>query len=63
MGRGEEGEGGDGGGVVVERAEGGGGRHVVEVDGVIRATGGRGRASGGNCGDGGEVGGVGEEWG
>lgn len=60
-GRGEEGEGGDGGGVVVEGTEGGGGGEVVEMDGVVGASGGGSGAGGGGGCDGGEVGRVGEE--
>lgn len=52
---------GDRGGVVVEGAEGGGSRKVVDVDGVITATRSRDGPGGGYGGDGGQVGGIGEE--
>lgn len=54
-GRGEEGERGYGGRVVVEGADGRGGGEVVELDGVIVAARGCYGAGGGDCGDGGEV--------
>lgn len=46
--RSEEGEGGDGGGVVVEGADFGGGGEVVDFDGVVGAAGGRGGAGNGD---------------
>lgn len=59
--RGEERERRDGGAMVEKRAEGGGGGEVVEVDGVVGAAGGRGVPAGSDAGNGGGVGGVGEE--
>lgn len=63
VGRGVEAEGGDRSGMVVEGAEGGGRRQVVEVDGVVAGAGGRDGAGGGDGRDRGEVGGVAEELG
>lgn len=61
IGRGVEGEGGDGGGVVMERTEGGGGGEVVEVDSVVGAAGCNDGAGDGDGFDEREVGGIGEE--
>lgn len=60
---GEEGKRGNRRGVLVEGAKGGGGRNVVYVNGIVGRAGCSGRAGGGYCGDGGEVGRVGEKWG
>jgi len=54
-------DGGDGGGVLVEGTEGGGGGEIVELNGVVGATGGDDGAGDGDGFDGGEVGRVGEE--
>ena len=47
--------------MVEERAEGGGGREVVEVDCVVGAAGSGGGTGASDGGDGGDVGRVGEE--